>query len=173
MEKLLKFKGMNIPQSDGDTALKVDQNLPLVNDSKLITWQVNDSLLGCTISSLDEIISQVDYTPTYSSHSMILGLCNVRGQVVHLLRNSWLLTKLGLEHKAQCDETSFFATHALIFKFNDLRYGFITPELGPVIDTGQFQLKKWLNTSIKDTLIYTSGNKSVVSFPPKELLAHE
>jgi hypothetical protein len=81
--------------------------------------------------------------------------------------------KLGLEHKAQGDEPGFFATHALIFKFNDLRYGFITPELGPVIDTGQFQFKKWLNTSIKDTFIYTSGNKSVVSFLPKELLAHE
>ncbi len=173
MEKLLKFKGMTIPPSAESYNLKTEQHLSLLNDSKLITWFANNSLLGCTISSLDEIISQIEYTPTYSAQSMILGLCNVRGQVVHLLRNSWLLMKLGLAQTTQSDDFSFIANHALIFKFNDMRYGFIAPELGPVIDTTQFQSKRWLNTSINETLIFTSGTTSVVSFLPKELLAHE
>lgn len=98
---------------------------------KLLTFKLSERLFGMDITLVKEIIRNLEYTPVPDSRPEIVGLLNLRGQVVTLFD---LAKLMDYEH-----EGSVNASGCIILKtspHNPNYIGFLIDKPGDVIDVG-------------------------------------
>lgn len=96
---------------------------------KALSFRLGSNLLGIDITLVKEINRNVEYTPTPGAAGEIIGLLNLRGQVVTLFNLSMLLA-----YQQGQQKNSFYC---IILKndVNDGNYiGFFVDRLGDVLD---------------------------------------
>ncbi|MGE5405478.1 MAG: chemotaxis protein CheW, partial [Candidatus Saccharibacteria bacterium] len=98
---------------------------------KLLTFNLSGRLFGLDITLVKEIIRNLEYTPVPDSRAEIVGLLNLRGQVVTLFD---LAKLMDYEH-----EDSSRTSGCIILKNssqNPNYIGFLIDKPGDVIDVG-------------------------------------
>lgn len=97
---------------------------------KILSFTINDCLFGIKVILIKEINRRVEYTIVPDSKEHIVGLFNMRGQIVTLFS----LVKL-LELKSAKNNNSNNTCIILKTIANDYnQFGFLIDELGEVID---------------------------------------
>ncbi|MFH2093289.1 MAG: chemotaxis protein CheW [Pseudomonadota bacterium] len=98
---------------------------------RYVTFELADNLFGIDILTIREIVPEVQITRVQQAPEVVLGLMNLRGQILTVLDMGVLL---GLD-KVQTDNNS----HIIIFKHRDV--GFIVDQIGDVIAVGQHRIE--------------------------------
>ncbi len=97
------------------------------NTSRYVTFKLDDNLVGINILDIREIVPCIKITPVAQAPEFVLGLINLRGQILVILDIGVLL---GMEKRAPGKES-----HFIIFKHKDV--GFIVDKIGDVISSEQ------------------------------------
>ena len=92
-----------------------------------VTFRLADNLIGINILDIREIVPYIKITKVQQAPAFVLGLINLRGQILTILD---IGVFLGLEKRNTHSET-----HIIIFKHKDV--GFIVDQIGDVIGTDQ------------------------------------
>ena len=96
---------------------------------RVLTFYLSGSLCGIDIAVAKEINKNVDYTPVPNSFDHVVGLLNLRGQIVTLVDLAQLL------HFKETSEKR--KSHCIILKKNAMhpdQVGFFIDKMGDVID---------------------------------------
>lgn len=97
--------------------------------TRVLTFYLSGSLCGIDIAIAKEINKNVDYTPVPNSFDHVVGLLNLRGQIVTLVDLAQLL------HFKETSEKR--KSHCIILKKNEINpdpVGFFIDKMGDVID---------------------------------------
>lgn len=103
-----------------------------VNISRYVTFKLDDNLAGMNILDISEIVPCTRISPVPQAPDFVLGLINLRGQILAILDIGVLL---GMEKRVVGKES-----HFIIFKHKDT--GFIVDRIGDVISTDQAKRDK-------------------------------
>lgn len=96
---------------------------------RVLTFYLSGSLCGIDIAIAKEINKNVEYTPVPNSFDHVVGLLNLRGQIVTLIDLAQLLHFKETNEKRKC--------HCIILKKNAVnsdQIGFFIDKMGDVID---------------------------------------
>ena len=96
---------------------------------RVLTFYLSGSLCGIDIAVAKEINKNVDYTPVPNSFDHVVGLLNLRGQIVTLVDLAQLLQFKETSEKRK--------SHCIILKKNAMhpdQVGFFIDKMGDVID---------------------------------------
>lgn len=91
---------------------------------QFISFRIENFLFGIDIRQVREINQLLDITPVQQAPDYILGLVNLRGQIVTIFD---IAVKLGLPERSIGPDT-----HNIVFKNEDA--GFLADEIGDVMD---------------------------------------
>ncbi|MBU1342305.1 MAG: chemotaxis protein CheW [Proteobacteria bacterium] len=95
--------------------------------SQYVTFRLADNLIGINILDIREIVPYIKITQVQQTPAFVLGLINLRGQILTVLDIGVLL---GLEKREAHSKS-----HIIIFKHKNV--GFIVDQIGDVIGTDQ------------------------------------
>ncbi|MCD4719858.1 MAG: chemotaxis protein CheW [Desulfobacula sp.] len=95
--------------------------------SQYITFRLADNLIGINILDIREIVPYIKITKVQQAPAFVLGLINLRGQILIVLDIGIFL---GLEKRDIHPDS-----HIIIFKHKDV--GFIVDQIGDVIGADQ------------------------------------
>ncbi|MCD4677132.1 MAG: chemotaxis protein CheW [Desulfobacula sp.] len=95
--------------------------------SQYVTFRLEDNLIGINILNIREIVPYIKITKVQQAPAFVLGLINLRGQILIVLDIGVLL---GLEKRRIHSDS-----HIIIFKHKDV--GFIVDQIGDVIGIDQ------------------------------------
>lgn len=96
--------------------------------NKLLTFYVGDSLCGIDIAQVKEITRKVEYTGVIAEDDRLVGLLNLRGQVVTLV-NLAKIAELPLRERSE--------NYCVVLKEDKKRHdavGFFADKLGEVLE---------------------------------------
>ncbi|MBU1194872.1 MAG: chemotaxis protein CheW [Proteobacteria bacterium] len=93
------------------------------NMSRYVTFKLADNMAGINILDIREIVPYIKITPVAKSPEFVLGLINLRGQILVVFDIGVLL---GLEKRTFNKDS-----HIILFKHKDV--GFIVDRIGDVI----------------------------------------
>ena len=96
---------------------------------KVLSFTINGSSFGIKVMLIKEINRNVEFTIVPDSKPHIVGLFNMRGQIVTLFN---LVTLLGLKEDIPQEKTTCVILKANVNDPN--QFGFLIDELGGVID---------------------------------------
>jgi purine-binding chemotaxis protein CheW len=97
----------------------------LESKSKYVTFRLSNNLIGFNILDIREIVPYIKVTDVQQSQDFVLGLMNLRGQILTVLDIGVLL---GLEKRTIHSES-----HIIIFKHK--KVGFVVDQIKDVIGT--------------------------------------
>ncbi len=95
------------------------------NTSRYVTFKLDDNLVGINIMDIREIVPYIKITPVAQSPEFVLGLINLRGQILVVFDIGVLL---GLKKRTFGKDS-----HIILFKHKEV--GFIVDRIGDVIST--------------------------------------
>lgn len=99
---------------------------------KVLTFYLYDNLYGVDITLIKEINRNVDFTPVPDSSPNIVGLLNLRGQIVTLFN---LAKLIGIDYEGKKNSTSCIILKAPPNDPNQI--GFLIDSFGDVVDIGE------------------------------------
>ncbi|MCE5266913.1 MAG: chemotaxis protein CheW [Planctomycetaceae bacterium] len=102
-------------------------------DVEFVTFCVGDLLLGAEICHVEEINRHVDVTPVAHSPEWVLGVVNLRGEVVTVLDLRWIL---GLGNNV-----TTATTRNVVVNAGGERIGFLVDRIADVVNASWSDIK--------------------------------
>lgn len=96
---------------------------------KLLTFYLNNNILGIDIDLVKEITRNIEYTPIFDTKEYIMGLMNLRGTIITIFNICKLLSYESFEKQS----TSKCVILKSDFNNND-QIGFLVDKTGDVIE---------------------------------------
>ncbi len=128
------------------------KNVELENIIQLVGFMVGEEEFAVPILSIQEIIKPIEYTRVPSAPSYVLGVFNLRGNVIPLID---LRLKFSLPSKKQTDDTRY-----IVMKNSDEIAGFVIDRLTEAVRIKENDIDEAPNSSTDKNMIYGIGKRA-------------